>query len=158
MDQHQTLINWLNNAYAMEISIKETLENQLGSAKDYPDVTRLLEEHIDQTASQAERIKNEITRLGGKISSVKSTFSKVMGEVQGALPAAADDAVIKNLIADHATEHFEHATYIALITAAQHLGEDETAQVCNEIMQEELVTSEKTKELLEKTTRQYLEM
>lgn len=51
--------------------------------------------------------------------------------------ATAEDKMIKNSLADYATEHFEIASYRALIAAADAVGEEETARVCEEILKEE---------------------
>jgi ferritin-like metal-binding protein YciE len=49
----------------------------------------------------------------------------------------AKDEMLKNALADYAAENFEVASYTALIRAAQFLGDQETARVCQQILQED---------------------
>jgi ferritin-like metal-binding protein YciE len=41
------------------------------------------------------------------------------------------------MLSDYATEHFEIASYRALIKGAQDLGDDETVRLCQQILREE---------------------
>ena len=49
----------------------------------------------------------------------------------------AKDDLIKNTLHDYGTEHFEIACYTSLIAAAENLGDQETAQVCQEILRDD---------------------
>lgn len=64
-------------------------------------------------------------------------MAHVMGIVQGASTGAAMDEMVKNCLADYATEHFEIASYRALSAAAQKVGDQETVIVCEEIIKDE---------------------
>ncbi|MFA5927143.1 MAG: DUF892 family protein [Patescibacteria group bacterium] len=155
-EEMKPLMTWLNDAYAMEQSIINTLEGHAKDANDYPEAKQMIEDHIEQTKGQALRIKNEIERLGGEVSKVKSVLADMMGTVQGLMPDLAKDKVIKNAIVEHATEHFEHASYMTLAEAADYYDEPETARVCEEIMEEEVRMGEKLEKALPKLVREYL--
>jgi ferritin-like metal-binding protein YciE len=49
----------------------------------------------------------------------------------------ASDALVKNCLAEYATEHFEIASYTSLMQAAEQMNDPQTAHVCREIIQEE---------------------
>ena len=131
------LIAWLNDAHGMENALMEILEHQIKDAKDYPQVRPRLEQHLEQTRGHAQRVKECIERLGGKTSTIKTGMAKLFGQMQALSTGAAKDEMLKNALADYAAENFEVASYTALIYAAQELGEQQTATVCEQIRQED---------------------
>ena len=64
--QEDALVTWLNDAYAMEQSLQETMERQVGHMSGMPDAQARIRQHIDQTKDQAQRVKGCIEQLGGK--------------------------------------------------------------------------------------------
>jgi ferritin-like metal-binding protein YciE len=135
-------VRWLNDAYSMEQSIIQVLENHVEDAKDQPQLQAKLQEHLEQTRRHAEVDKGCLERLGESPSTVKSGMANVMGTVQGMVQAMstgmmAQDELVKNGIADYATEHFEIASYKALIVAAQDLGDQESVRTYQEILRDE---------------------
>ena len=137
MERNQPLISWLNDAYAMERSIIQVLENHAGDAKDHPDMQARLQQHLEETRRHAEQVKSCIERLGGSTSAIKTGMATVMGTVQGMSTALARDELVKNALHDYATEYFEMASYKSLIAAAQDIGDLETVNVCQQILQDE---------------------
>ncbi len=136
------LVAWLNDAYAMEQSLSQVLENHVKDAKDYPQVQAKLQEHLDQAHTQADRVKGCIERLGESTSGLKSGMASVMGTVQGMSTGAMSmgshhDELVKNAIADFSAENLEIASYRALVAAAQAFGDDQIAAVCQQILAEE---------------------
>ncbi len=122
----------------MEHSIIDTLEGMAADAEeDFPELQRLLNQHIETTKAQAERVKGEIERLGGTVSGTKKVMADIMGSIQGLLPDLAKDKVIKNLLAGFATENMEIASYKAIAAAAEEVGETQTVQMARDILNEE---------------------
>ncbi len=138
MSEKDVYLSWLNDAYAMEQNVEEMLERQVDQAKDYPDIQNKIQQHLDVTRSQAERVKSCIERNGGKVSALKSGMANMMGSVSGAGAGMAKDRLVKNAITDFGIEHFEAASYQSLRTAAEQLGDFQTAQICQDIIGEEL--------------------
>ena len=157
MTCQELLIAWLNNAYSMEMGIIKTLEDHAEDASAVPEVRKKLEDHIELTQNQADRIRDEIERLGGEVSEVKAAFSQAFGTISGIASGLARDKIVKNTIAEHATEHFEMATYMAIAKAADICGEEETAQLAREIMEEEKTTGEELEEYIGMVVRQYID-
>lgn len=137
MAHNQLYLAWLNDAYGMEQSLVQVLENHVKDAKDHPQMQARIQQHLDETRRHAELVKSCIERLGGDTSAIKSGMSKIMGTVQGLSTGAAKDELIKNALADYSAEHFEIASYTSLITAAQTMGDQETARVCQQILRDE---------------------
>lgn len=130
-------VGWLNDAYSMEQSISKVLENHVNDAKDYPLIQTQLQKHLEQTRDHAEIIKGCIERLGESPSTVKSGMANIAGMMGGISTGMAKDELVKNAIADYAAEHFEIASYTALITAAQDYGDADTVLACESIRQDE---------------------
>lgn len=137
MNKKEVYLSWLNDAYAMEKNVEQMLSQHAGQADEYPQIKSKLEDHIRLTQSQAERVKQCIERNGGSISTIKTSMSSFMGMVSGAGSAVFSDSLIKNCLAEYATEHFEIASYTSLMQAAESLNDTQTARVCQDIIREE---------------------
>ena len=137
MTHQQTLIAWLNDAYAMENSMIPVLENHAKDAKDHPDIQARGQQHVDETRRHAEMVRSCIERLGESPSTLKTGLGSVMGTMQSVATGLFRDEVVKNFLSDYAAEHFEIASYKALIAAAQEFGDLETVRVCQEILRED---------------------
>ena len=137
-DSRETLISWLNDAHAMEKGLVQVLENHANDVKDHnPEAYRKIVEHLEKTKLHADRVEQCVARLGGSTSSVKTAMGTIAGFFQGRSTGAAPDELVKNALADYASEHFEIACYRALIAGARSLGLNEIAQVCEEILRDE---------------------
>jgi ferritin-like metal-binding protein YciE len=158
MTKKQVLIKWLNDAVGMEEGIIETLEEHAKDAREegLGKVESMIEKHIQETKDQSERIQTCIEELGGEVSGGKSKLSEIVGKVSGMMSEPAEDKVIKNALSEHATEHFEIASYMAIEEAARECGEDRIARVARDIIEEEIKTSEMIKENLPMLVREHL--
>ncbi|WP_159945155.1 MULTISPECIES: ferritin-like domain-containing protein [unclassified Nocardiopsis] len=137
MNSREHLISWLNDAYSMEKSLEETLERHAKDAEGDPEMHARITQHIEETRAQAETVQGCIESLGGKVSKVKSALAGMMGSVQGMANKPAGDTMVKNALADYSAEHFEIASYRALIDAARTLGEEQIAQKLTAILRQE---------------------
>jgi ferritin-like metal-binding protein YciE len=136
-DPRETLIGWLNDAYAMEKGLVQVLENHADDVKDRPEMYRKIAQHLEQTKMHAERVRECVERLGGSVSTVKTAMGAVSGFFQGRSTGVSPDELVKNALSDYAAEHFEIASYRALIAAARLLGENQVVQVCEAILRDE---------------------
>lgn len=137
MAHRDTFLSWLNDAYAMERDIEKVLESHADDAKDYPNIQSKIRQHLEVTRSQAERVKGVIERLGGDVSTIKTGMSKLMGMIKGASTELAKDQLIKNALAEYATEYFEIASYKSLVAAARRLGDQQAVETFEQIIKEE---------------------
>jgi ferritin-like metal-binding protein YciE len=137
MAHNELYMAWLNDAYGTEQSLIKTLENHVKDADGHPAMQNKIAQHLEQTRQHGELVKGCIERLGGHTSSIKSGLSTMMGMVQGISTGAAKDELVKDGIMDFAAENFEIASYTGLITAAQTLGDVETARICQQILSQE---------------------
>jgi len=137
MTAKDMLVAWLNDAHGMENSLIQVLNHQIKGAKDYPQVQAKLEEHLEQTRRHAQLVQDCVEKLGGRISPVKTGMATLLGQLQSVSTGTAPDEMMKNALSDYAAECFEVASYTALVQAANALGEQRVAQVCQQILQED---------------------
>ena len=137
MAHNELYLAWLNDAYSLEQSLTQVLERHVADAKDYPQVQARMQQHLEETRRHAELVESCIQRLGSDTSKLKSGLATVTGAVQGMTTVAAKDDLIKNALADYSSEHLEIASYTSLISAAQAMGDQETASICQQILREE---------------------
>lgn len=137
MEARELLVTWLNDAHSMEKALIPVLENHAKDAKDYPEVRERDEQHVEETRRHAELVEGCLERLGEKPSGVKSFLGEMFGRMQAMSTEPFKDELMKNFIADYATEQFEIASYRSLAKAARHLGEEEIARTCETILKDE---------------------
>ena len=137
MAHEEIYVAWLNDAYGMENALVQVLQNHAKDAQDHPQMQAKIQEHLDKTRQHAELVKGCIERRGGSTSAVKTGMANLVGVMQGLSTGMAEDELVKNGIADYAAENFEIASYRALLTAAQVLGDEQTAQACQQILADE---------------------
>lgn len=139
MTQHaqQSVLAWLKDAHAMEAGGVITLTNHAEAAGDYRELQAKLHEHAQTTRRHAELVEGCIERLGGHPSSFKEAVGAVASKVAGVANLPAQDTVIKNALGGLAAENFEIASYVSLIAAAEHTGDEQTASVCRQILADE---------------------
>jgi ferritin-like metal-binding protein YciE len=134
---HEKLMGWLQDAYAMERGVEETLERHLRDVEDMPDMRMRMQDHLDETRRQAERLREHIEAKGGDISKAREITGSVLGTAEGLMNKVMPDTPLKNMLADYALEQYEVASYRSLVAAAEELGEAETAALAQELLREE---------------------
>lgn len=142
MAHNEMVIAWLNDAYGMEQSITHVLENHAKDAKDHPQLQSGIQQHLEATKRHADLVKQQIERLGGSTSTVKTAMSHVMGMGQSVSTGMAKDELVKNALADYSTEHMEIASYRALQAAATEIGDQELARTCETIIADEMAMAQ----------------
>lgn len=150
------LLDWLRDAHAMEQQAEQMLKAQASRIEHYPKVKARIEQHIEETLGQQKMLVGCIERLGGKPSAMKDVMGKVMAFGQAAGGALNSDEIIKGAIAGYVFENLEIATYTALISAAQIVGDAETVRVCEEILPQEEAMAKWILENLPELTEEFL--
>ncbi len=152
----QSVLAWLKDAHAMEAGGVITLTNHAEAAGDYPELQAKLREHADTTRRHADLVEGCIERLGGHPSSLKEAVGAVASKIAGVANLPAQDTVIKNALGDLAAENFEIASYVSLIAAAEHTGDEQTASVCRQILADEREMAAFIEAQIPVATRQFL--
>jgi ferritin-like metal-binding protein YciE len=141
----------------MEEQAETMLQAQASRLENYPDLRQRFEQHITETQRQAQRLEECMGRLGADTSSLKDAAGKIAAMMQGMGGMFAGDEVVKGAMAAYTFEHFEISSYTALAAAAEAEGDQQTAAVCREILQEEQAMADWLRNHLPKITQQYLE-
>jgi len=155
--QQKILIAWLKDAHAMEKSLEQTMKAFAKAAEAFPDLQTKLEEHIETTKDQAERIETRLTAMGEDTSTMKNVTGEIMGALQGYGATFAKDEVIKNALKAFASEYYEIASYNAIAAAATELGDTETVDLADSIIEEEQEMADWAEENLPDLVEQFLE-
>jgi ferritin-like metal-binding protein YciE len=140
--QKEQFIAWLNDAYSTELALMPVLKNHAEDAEEYPEIFNRNLRHLEETRRQADRLEEMITSLGGTVSTAKSLFGTMLGQGQSITTEFFQDEITKNFLADYAAEHFEIASYRALIATAEQIGEHQCIPVLREILREEEAMAE----------------
>ena len=137
--KQDTLLAWLKDAHALELNAVQTYQNHSKDAgeKGYTEMQQRLEQHLEETRGHADKVEACIERLGDSVSRAKDAVGAVGGFFQARGSGLAADEVVKNTLGDYAAESFEIASYRSLVAAARSLGDEETAGVCENILQDE---------------------
>ncbi len=119
-DTRDIFVTGLRNAHAMENEALSVMRPQMKRLENYPEMKALLQQHIQETEVQIERLAQIFASLDESASSIKDTMLSAMGSMAAMMHSVASDEVLKNAMADYMFEHFEIAAYTALITMARH--------------------------------------
>ena len=152
----ERLMEWLRDAHAAEQQAETMLNGMASRLENYPDLKARIEQHITETQRQADLVRGCIERRGGSTSMVKDAGGKMMAFGQAMSGMFVGDEVMKGSIASYAFEAMEIASYRILITTAQQVGDQETARICEQILQEEKAMADWLEQNLPTLTKNYL--
>jgi ferritin-like metal-binding protein YciE len=147
------LIQYLNEAYGKEKELETALQAHIGMTTKAPYKKRL-QQHLKETKAHGREVERRIKQLGGKAekvpapgpigdaaSAVTSAASKAVSAAKGPLHAirgtGENEKMLKNAKTEFWHEHEEIATYTAIETLADTVGDKETAKLAREIRREE---------------------
>ena len=150
------LIQYLNEAYGKEKELETALEAHIAMTTR-PPYRKRLREHLKETKGHARQLKTRIRELGGKAeagpvtagptpvveaaSALTSVASRAVAAAQGPLHAirgtGETEKMLKNAKTEYHNEFEEIATYSAIETLADAVGDSETAKLARGIRREE---------------------
>ena len=122
----------------MERGLIPILQNHAAHFDDrMPSAARRIQQHIVDTQQHVQRLEECLRALDATPSGVKSTLSSLIGSVEGATTAIFRDQLVKDALADYASEQFEVGCYTALVSSATELGYPEIARLCRLNLEED---------------------
>jgi len=147
------LIQYLNEAYGKEKELETALQAHIAMTTRKPYKKRL-QDHLKETKGHARGVERRIKQLGGKADvvpapgpvadaagAVTSAASKAVSAAKGPLHAlrgtGEQEKMLKNAKTEYSEEHEEIATYTAIETLAETVGDKETAKLARGIRREE---------------------
>jgi ferritin-like metal-binding protein YciE len=157
MNLEEQFVDWLKDAYFMEIRYAKALEEHLRAAKDYPRLHRLIEDHVWATTSHAYEVSLCLERHDWNVQELNYDRSSLHAPFEQPL-STKEETVINNIIVELASEYYEIARYIEIITAATNIGDPLTIRTCEAILEDEEAMAEKLIVELPEITSTYLEL
>jgi ferritin-like metal-binding protein YciE len=149
------LIQYLNEAYGVERRLETALEAHIAMATR-ASYKKRLKQHLSETGRHARDVKQRIKQLGGVAETVSAPGPAPVAEAAQAVLSGTQKAValaqgpmhalrgtgeeekqLKNAKTEYASESEEIATYSAIETLAQTIGDPETQRLARAIRREE---------------------
>jgi len=147
------LIQYLNEAYGKEKELETALQAHIAMTTR-PPYKKRLQQHLSETKRHAREVEKRIKQLGGRAeiiqapgpvgdaaSAVASAANKAVAAAKGPLHAlrgtGEEEKLLKNAKTEYWNEAEEIATYSAIETLAESVGDRETAQLARAIKREE---------------------
>lgn len=115
----EIFVTGLKNAHAMENQALSIMKPQVSRIENYPEVAARLQQHVHETEGQMARIDDLLQQLDESHSSLKDMALSLTGGLAAMGHTVAGDEILKNSFANYAFEHFEIASYKALLTLAE---------------------------------------
>jgi ferritin-like metal-binding protein YciE len=134
------LVQYLSEAYGKERELETALQAHIAMTTRAPYKKRL-KQHLRETKGHAKAVERRIKKLGGGGQLAQTVIGKAMAAAKGPLHAVRGDGeqekMLKNAKTEYSNEHEEIATYLAIETLAEKVGDRETAKLARGIRREE---------------------
>jgi ferritin-like metal-binding protein YciE len=134
------LVQYLSEAFGKEKELETSLEAHIAMTTKAPYKKRL-KTHLKETKAHAKAVERRIKKLGGGGQLTQTAVGKVMAAAKGPLHmvrgSGEQEKMLKNAKTEYFNEHEEIATYLAIETLAEKVGDRETAQLAKGIRREE---------------------
>ena len=151
------VIDWLNDAYAMERGLEITLRKQAENNDMHRAVRERARIHLDETAEHADRVRACIEMLGSTApSTLKTATGQAMEMAKGLTTMFAKDDRVKDYLAAYGSEYFEVACYKSLIAGATAAGEEEILPLLEQNLKEDAAMASWLDMNIAAITRDYL--
>jgi len=151
------LVQYLNEAYSKEKELEVSLQAHIGmtTLADRKAYKKRLKDHLRETKSHSKALERRVKKLGGTPGvldspreAVASGIGKVAAVAKGQVAAAKgplhavrgtseQEVLLKNAKTEYFNEHEEIATYTAIETLAEAVGDSETAKLARDIRRDE---------------------
>jgi ferritin-like metal-binding protein YciE len=151
-----TYITGLQNAHALEAQAIQLCQRQVERLENYPEMRERLREHVEESRRQQQRVEEILQSLGTSHSTLKDIGTSIMGNIAAIGHAVMQDEVMKNTFANYAFEHFEIASYRALIEMANAAGDNTSPRLLEQSLNEEIRMAEWIDKNLATTVRRYI--
>ena len=143
----ETFLEELGDIYDAEKQLLKALP-KMAQAAEHEDLRHAIEEHLEQTEAQVERLEQVFEVIGEEPKSKGcKAMEAIIKEGEELLKKHESDAAL--ICAAQKAEHYEIASYGSLHSWARILGEEDAADLLEETLDEERDTDEQLTELAE---------
>jgi len=150
------IADWLRDAHAMELNLANMLEGQAERLSSYPELRDGIARHAEESKQHAELVESALQLLDEDTSVLKEGVARITGMMSPLGVGMASDAPVKIVLANYAAEHFEIACYQSLIAAAEVAGLPEIAEICQDILDDEMRMAETLEPQIASVTKAHL--
>jgi ferritin-like metal-binding protein YciE len=136
----QKLVQYLGEAYGKEKELEAALHSHI-EMTDRTAYRKRLKQHLHETKNHARLVERRISKLGGgghllhNLAARGSAFAKA--PMHARRGKSAEERMLKNAKTEYSEEAEEIATYTAIETLADTVGDSETAKMARQIRREE---------------------
>jgi ferritin-like metal-binding protein YciE len=134
------LVQYLSEAYGKEKELEASLEAHIAMTTRAAYKKRL-RQHLRETKAHAKGLARRIKQLGGGGQLTQTATGKAMAAAKGPLHmirgSGEQEKMLKNAKTEYFNEHEEIATYLAIETLAEKVGDRETAKLAKGVRREE---------------------
>jgi ferritin-like metal-binding protein YciE len=134
------LVQYLAEAYGKERELETALQAHIQMTTKAPYKKRL-KDHLKETKRHAKEVERRIKKLGGGGQTLQTVVGKAMAAAKGPLHMVRGEGeqekMLKNAKTEYFNEHEEIATYLAIETLAERVGDKETARLAKWIRRDE---------------------
>jgi ferritin-like metal-binding protein YciE len=138
------LVQYLNEAYGKEKELETALQAHIEMTNRAP-YRKRLQQHLKETRSHARGVEQRIKKLGGSpataVATTQSAAAKALATAKGPLHmvrgTGEEEKLLKNAKTEYSEEAEEIATYTAIETVAESVGDRETAKLARSIRRDE---------------------
>jgi ferritin-like metal-binding protein YciE len=125
----EKLIDYIEDAHALEQHVKVALDAFISAAPDMPELQDPLRHHREETDRHIRRLEERLAAYGKSPSKVKDAGMMFGAAGLGALSKLREDNAGKVARDGYTAEHLEIAAYQLLERVAERAGDDQTAEV-----------------------------
>lgn len=157
-DLRQALVHELQDIYNAESQLTKALPKMVKRATD-PDLAEALEQHLEETLGQVDRLKEAFEQLEVSPGRVKcNAMEGLIKEGDGVLKEEASDKVRDALLiaAAQKVEHYEIASYGTAIAWCHVLDFNDVADLLTTTLEEENSADKKLSEIAERVNKELL--
>lgn len=135
------LVQYLEEAYGKERELATAIEAHIAMTTRAP-YRKRLKQHLKETKAHAKALQRRIKKLGGDGGgTLQGAVSKATAAAKGPLHmlrgGGEQEKMLKNAKTEYFNEHEEIATYLAIETLAEKVGDRETERMARGIRREE---------------------
>lgn len=148
---HEAFVHEIRDIYDGERQITRALPKMIKKATS-EDLRAALEEHLEQTQGQLERLEQVFASLDENVRGKRCEgIAGLVEEAKTMMEEDMDDAAMDASLvgAGQKVEHYEMATYGTLVAWARAMGHEEAAELLQQTLDEEKAADEKLNSIAE---------
>ena len=140
--EKEQLVEYIQDAHAMEANVSRMLDSMIGTTDD-PEIRGELEHHKEETERHKQLLAERLEAHGEDTSTVKDIAAHGGAFMKGLVDFARSEKPAKNARDGFVTEHLEIASYELLERWAKRAGDEATAKVARRNRADEEAMAEK---------------